>query len=416
MFSKNFKHKKSRFFTLILFGIIFILANSCNDKSNTSLKKFSFDDDGMVLIKGERNFIIGSYHLPKTANPFNTLATNGYNYVRAKGISEMEAANKEGLFTWFYTGSVNSNKKEEDTKKISDLVNKFKEHPSLLFWEIEDEPAFTWNSAEARIQPEQMQNTYNLIKNLDSEHLIITNHGPVNLISTLQKYNSSCDLVACDVYPVIPNGIKPSYALFPDGLQGDLLNPYISQVGEYVDKMKKVVHNSKPIFMVLQGFSWEMLKEESERDTTMILYPSYKQSRFMAYNAIVHGANGIIYWGTNYTPQPSPFINDLNYVTKELAEIREVLAARSIDLDIEIKYHELMYSVDAGVEFITKKIGNETYLISVNSDKNPVKVTFLGLDKFKEISIFKEDRNIAFDDGGFTDYYEPFDVHIYILN
>ena len=136
----------------------------------------------------------------------------------------------------------------------------------------------------------------------------------------------------------------------------------------------------------------------------------------MAYNAIVHGANGIIYWGTNYTPQPSPFMNDLNLITKELAEIKEVLAARSIDLDIDMKYHELMYSVDAGVEFITKKIENEIYFISVNSDKNPVKVTFSGLDEFKEISIFKDDRNIAFEDGDFTDYYEPFDVHIYILN
>ena len=58
------------------------------------------------------------------------------------------------------------------------------------------------------------------------------------------EHNPSTDIGAVDVYPVIPHGIKPSYALFPDGMQCDLLNPYISQVGEYVDKMKKGVNET----------------------------------------------------------------------------------------------------------------------------------------------------------------------------
>jgi hypothetical protein len=378
-------------------------------------ERISFDKDGMLLIKGERKFIIGSYHLPKTKTPFESLASNGYNYVRVgPNKAQLDKASKFNLMTWITTGSIKE-KDKSDTTRITELVDSFKDHPSLLFWEMVDEPAFSWNSAEPRVLPQEMQETYNFIKKIDSEHLIITNHGPVNLISTLQKYNSSTDLVACDVYPVIPHGIIPTFALYPDGLQGDLLNPYISQVGEYVDKMKKVVNNSKPVFMVLQGFSWEMLKNENERDTSMILYPTYEESRFMAYNAIVHGANGILYWGTSYTPQPSVFMDDLNKVTKELAELQNVLSAQTIKLNIKKEYHELMYSVDAGVEIMVKKVEGKTYMLTVNSDKNPVKVSFIGLSKYKNATVLKEKRSLILDNGKLTDYYKPFDTHIYFL-
>ena len=375
----------------------------------------SFDKDGMLLIKGERKFIIGSYHHPKTETPFESLASNGYNYVRVRpNKAQLDKASKFNLMIWITTGSIKE-KDKSDTTRITELVDSFKDHPSLLFWEMVDEPAFTWNSAEPRVLPQEMQETYNFIKKIDSEHLIITNHGPVNLISTLQKYNSSTDLVACDVYPVIPHGIKPSYALYPDGLQGDLLNPYISQVGEYVDKMKKVVNSSKPVFMVLQGFSWEMLKNKSERDTSMILYPTFEESRFMAYNAIIHGANGILYWGTNYTPQPSPFMDDLSKVTRELDEMQDVLAAPAIELNIKKEYHELMYSVDTGVEIMVKKVEGKTYMLTINSDKNPVKVSFIGLSNYKNATVLKEKRSLILNNGKLTDSYKPFDTHIYFL-
>ena len=404
----------SRLFLLpAIIAVQVLMAIGC-DSSTTLVNRF--DEDGMLHIDGKRKFIIGAYHIPTTENPFYTLATNGYNYVRAGNLSELNEAHKNGLFTWVNTGSVSKENKEGDTERIQDLVNNFKDHPALLCWEMEDEPAFTWNSAEARILPSQMQETYHLIKQLDPEHAIITNHGPVNLIATLQQYNSCTDLVACDVYPVIPHGIKPTYAIYPDGLQGDLLNPYISQVGEYVEKMKKVVHHSKPVFMVLQGFAWEMLKEKSERDATMILYPSYKESRFMAYNAIVHGANGILYWGTNYTPQPSPFMDDLYKVTRELAAMQDVLVARSTGLNISMDYHELGYSVDAGIELICKKVEGITYVLAVNSDKNPVKVSFNGFSAFSSASVLKESRVIKVEQGKLMDYFEPFDVHIYMLD
>lgn len=397
---------------VIILGVV--LLNSCNS-GNLPLKLE--ESDNMVLIDGERSFIIGSYHLPKTLNPYETLSENGYNYVRVPNdLLELDKALKNNLKTWMYTSVFSDDDTLIAKEKIKEVVNKFKSHKSLLFWEIEDEPAFTWNSKESRITPQQMEMAYNIIKENDKEHGVFTNHAPVNLISTLKNYNSSTDLVAVDVYPVIPKGITPSYALLSDGLQGDLLNPYLSQVGEYVDKMKGVVENSKPVFAVLQGFSWEMLKPLEKRDTNMILYPSYEESRFMVFNAIVHGVNGVLIWGTNYTPQPSKFIDDLNKVTKELSEMHSVLSAKSVQNSIAIDYHELGFSVDMGVEFLLKEVGSDIYLITVNSDKNPVKVTFSNFDRLNEVKLLKENKSINVNNGEITVSYAPFDVKIFKIN
>jgi hypothetical protein len=406
MEKKEYKCYCLKLIILLIFPIVII--------AQSEIQQLTYDNDGMLIINGKRTFIIGSYHLPKSKNPFKTLKENGYNYIRvSQNKAELDSASKNNLWTWISTGVI-SGKNNVSKEKILNAVNIYKEHPALLSWEIADEPAWVWNSAEQRITPKQMLETYNLIKSEDSKHFIYTNHAPVNLISTLRKYNSSTDIVACDIYPVIPQGIKPTYAIFEDGFQGDLLNTYVSQVGEYTDKMKKVVNYSKPVFMVLQGFAWEILKPESERDKTKILYPTYEQSRFMAYNAIVHGANGIIYWGTNYVPQPSQFMNNLNKVTKEIASISKIISSQTVKKNIQITYHEMGHSVDVGIEMIAKKVNERIYLITVNSDKNPVEVSFSGL-KAKKVKVFMENREIEVSEEKLTDYYKPFDVHVYLL-
>ena len=403
-------------FMLIVLSMIWlgILLFGCGQKIQKTNTKFSIDDDGMLVLNGKRIFIIGTYHLPKGNEPYAQLSDAGYNYVHVNASQEaLDAAQKNGLLAWITTGNLKDSTDSEGAKRIIELVRKFKTHPALLCWEMQDEPAFTWNSAELRVKPEPLIQTYNLIKKEDPEHFVYTNHAPVNLISTLKKYNPSTDIVAVDIYPVIPYGIRITYALYPDGLQGDLLNTYISQVGEYTNKMKAVVEYGKPVFLVLQGFAWEMLRKEGDRDSSMIKYPSYEESRFMAYNAIIHGANGVNYWGTAYTPQPSEFWDDLKKVTRELSDLQEVLSTHSIEMNIAKEYHELRYSVDTGVEILVKKLKGKTYLLTANTDKNPVKVTLSGLNIFNNAQVLYENRSLVVQNGKLTDLYKPFDVHIY---
>jgi hypothetical protein len=400
---------------LAILAVTFLALASCNHKENPE-KRITFDPDGMVVIEGKRTFIIGSYYKYTGDKAFEDMAGDGYNYVRVgRNITELDEAWANGLHSWVSIGYLDPGSSEESRQELLATVYELKDHPGLLCWETQDEPAFTWNSGELRVAPEPLIATYDLIKKQDPDHLVYMNHGPVNVVSTLQLYNPANDIIACDVYPVIPEGIRVSYALYPDGKQGDLLNTYISQVGEYTDKMMQVGQASKPLFMVLQGFSWEMLRAEEERDLSKILYPSYLQNRFMAYNSIIHGANGIVYWGTRFTPPDAPFWDDLKRVTRELGEMQEVLASPSSDILIDKQYHELGYSVDAGVEILAKAFQDDVYLITANADRYPAKVSMRGLNIYKNARELKEDRVLDISEGELTDEYGPFGVHIYLL-
>jgi hypothetical protein len=395
-----------KFSITLLFSLIIFISSL-----GASVK---FDNDGMITINGKRTFIIGSYHLPKSETPYAELSKAGFNLLRiGNNVKEFKNAQKAGLKVWYTLGTLDLDKVQQSKKTMLDNINKFKNHPALLIWESVDEPAWTWNKAEARIKPGPFIKAFNFIKKYDPNHLLYMNHAPVNLESTLREYNGGTDIVACDIYPVIPEGIKPMFALFPNGEQGDLSNTSISQVGEYANKMRRVAGPNRPVFMVLQGFAWEMLRKEADRDSSKILFPTLFQNRFMAYNAIIHGANGIVYWGTSYTPQPSEFWTDLKKVTNEVSSISHIISSKNSAFTVNKKYHEMGHSVDAGIEILVKNIQNKLYLITANADKNPVKITLGDVEGFNTCTVLFENRQIDIRQNSITDTYKPFDVHIY---
>lgn len=378
----------------------------------------AFDDDGMITVNGQRTLVIGSYYEAKGDRPYAELADAGFNLVCARSAETMDKALAAGLMTWSVVGALDPAKLEESTKALVDNVERVKAHPSLAFLEMSDEPAWTWLKPEPRITWQVLADSLKLIKEHDATHLVYTNHAPTNLIKTLKQYNAATDIMACDIYPVNPGGVKPGFALFPDGFQGDLNNEHISQVGEYTDKMRKVAGPNRPVFMVLQAFAWEALEDEAgvkEKREEKILYPSYAQSRFMAFNALIHGANGIVYWGSFTLPTPSQAWDDIKRVTREVADLSKPLATRTVQTKIEADYQELGHSVDDGVQWMAKEEGGKLYLFTCNADKNRCKAALSGLEGWRTCTVSNENRTVPVENGTITDSWRRFDVHVYVF-
>jgi len=379
--------------------------------------KVTIGRDLALRVDGKPFFPIGIYHLPAGDEPYLELAAAGFNLVRCGSSRDaLDKAHAAGLKAWVPLGGYLAFDKDIDTERaqLAEVVGKLKDHPALLAWESVDEPAWTYMKAEQRVPAAHLISGYRALKQFDADHPVWLNHAPANLVGTMREYNAAADIIACDIYPVIVPGLQPMYALWDDGYQGDLLNIYISQVGEYVEKMKRVAEPGKPVWMVLQGFAWAMLEKEEERHTDKIRFPTYDETRFMAYDAIVHGAKGILYWGVSYTPQPSPFWSDLKRVVGELSGLHDVLAAAEMDVSVEIRYHELGHSVDAGVAVLAKELDGHVYLLTTNDDKNPVKVTFNITPQHDcAAEVVAENRQVAVKAGSFTDSYRPFDTHVY---
>lgn len=374
----------------------------------------AYDDDGMVTVNGVRTLIIGSYYPAKSEQPYAELAEAGFNLVRTGlDTAEMDQAHAAGVMTWTSVGTIDLANREAGTAALLDKVRAIHQHPALAFIETVDEPAWIWKEVGPRVPPEPFVEAYPLIKEVAPNHLLYMNHAPTNLVKTMQAYNPGTDIVACDIYPVNPGGLREMYALFEDGHQGDLNNTTLSQVGDYVDKMRRVTGPNRPLFMVLQAFAWEMLRKEEERDESKVLYPTHAESRFMAFQSLIRGANGIIYWGSHYTPQPSECWSGIKQVTREIADLSGPLARRTAALELDIDYHEIGHSVDVGVQYLAKEHDGKLYLFTCNAYRYPCRATLSGMGSWTTCRVLNEDRALPIEGGGITDDWDRFAVHLY---
>ncbi|HQE84057.1 MAG TPA: hypothetical protein PLM14_13735 [Candidatus Hydrogenedentes bacterium] len=373
-----------------------------------------YDDDGMITVNGQRTLIVGSYYAAKSDKPYADMAEAGFNLIRTdSSAEEMDQALAAGLMTWTSVGTIDMADREASTARLLEKVRAIKDHPALAFVESVDEPAWTWMKAETRVPAQPFVEAYPLIKEADPNHLMYMNHAPTNLVKTMQAYNPGTDIVACDIYPVNPGGLRPMYALFEDGHQGDLNNQTISQVGDYVDKMRQVTGPNRPLFMVLQAFAWEALREEKERDESKVLYPTWEESRFMAFQSLIKGANGIIYWGSYTMPQPSDAWTGITRVTREVADLAAVLSQRAARFEPTVEYHEIGHSVDDGVQWLVKESGGALYVFTCNAYRYPCRATLGGFSGWKTCTVINENRAIEIAENGVTDDWNAFDVHLY---
>ncbi len=374
------------------------------------------DRDGMLRVHGKREFIFGLYQVPKHDSALKEAADAGFNLInRSATRAAYDEAHALGLRGWSALGSIAPANRAEGENRIRKTIETLRDHPALLFWETEDEPTFVWKEPmKQRVSAEQINETAAFIRRIDPTHPLYLNHSPTNLVATLQAYNPGADIVATDIYPIIPHGIREMYALWPDGRQGDFLNDSLSQVGQYADKMRAVAGASRTVITVLQGFAWENLRDK-DRDPAMVLYPSEAQLRFMAWQSVVHGVNGIVWWGLSYTPSDAPLWKDLRTLVSELSEVRDALTAPAVKLPIKLTYHDTGHSLDRGIEWLAKPHGRDTLLIAVNADGNPLDVTFEGLGRFKNVESRSGVTSFTWTKGSLRERFEPFGTRIWKL-
>ena len=379
----------------------------------------TYDEQGFLIVEGKRFFPIGAYDPPQGWGP-TEMAAAGFNLIRMKADRKAwDEAQAAGLRVWFSFGdglAFGATDADAKTKALAQRVKTLADHPALLLWETADEPAWTdADPAKARLTAEALTLGYKELHRLDPLHPVYLNHAPRNMVETLQRYNSACDIVSADIYPIIPPGLRPMYAITADGRQGDLPNQTASCVGEYVQKMRRVAGPGRPMFVALQGFAWEMLRKEGERDPKAIRYPTYAEMRFMAFDAIINGANGLLYWGLRYAPAGHLFIEDVARVTRELRDLAPAISGQTVPHEIERQYHEMGSTIAAGVEVLVRERPDDRrVLFTANTSLEPARVTFSRLPmRGKTLRSRASGSSVALDGGRFTADYAGLEVRIF---
>lgn len=204
---------------------------------------------------------------------------------------------------------------------------------------------------------------YLQIRVTDASHPIWQNHAPRNCVELLSEHACYCDLIGCDIYPY-PGEMPQGHS--------DLADQSLASVGAYTERFARLAPD-KGVLMVLQAFGWRHLGplDPAFKDTIKGRCPTYLASRFMAYDAIARGANGLCYWGSEYADPERETWKGLAPVIRELASLQAWFAEPETELPIHVAPTDSWGSQDLPVSVTARRIGNDWLFIFVNEETWP---------------------------------------------
>ena len=320
----------------------------------------------------------------------------------------LDAAARNGMLCLLNPRELSSIEPDDAAKEalLRRLVNRFKDHPGLGAWKGVDEPE--WNKHP--IAP--MLRARDIIRELDPDHPIEITQAPRGTIETLRPYNQTCDIIAADVYPVS----------YPPGIHSLLPNKEISMVGDYTRTMMEVAQGKMPVWMTLQ-IAWSGVINPGKT----LRFPTQAQERFMTYQAIINGARGLIFFGGHITKSLSPedaalgwnwkFWNStLRPVVEEVGQwspLYPALVVPNSPVQLEVRGPDNTPRSD--VEFCVREVGDELFILACKREGETVRVEFSGLPGWARDGdvLYEAPRKVTVENGRFSDWFGPFDVHVY---
>jgi hypothetical protein len=407
---KSFK----RMLYLCTLGIILLGMNSpaFADKPVTTIGKY-------LCINYKPFFPIGLYSFPdrrKDDAMWKEAADAGFNFVLS------EESGKHGIYVaraipWKTIDSVRVSLMEtyRDNSLVDDLkifLAKNENDTTILCWHAPDEPGWYGPSGVS------LRLGYEAIK-ANSKKPVWLNNGPYlapNIVNFSRPVEMTrpCDILSEDIYPIPEGKGKPS--------QGD--NIFAYYVGEdtkmLVDMCSIGGVQETPVWMVLQGFNWGDLGGTNPRFKDF-LPPTMHELRYMTYDAIVHGATGILWWGVRNTKTDlnARLWNDLKAMASELRKYYSLwtcpfeLVPEKLSISVQG-----MHRNENPVHYLIKLTGNKVYILAVNTRNAPldnVRFSVAG-DRgvLTKVKVLTEGRDLpVLENTSWTDQFEGYGVHIY---
>jgi hypothetical protein len=332
----------------------------------------------------------------------------------------LDALQAHGLHAWCWLGDL-PNLPDGATSPQSQLLARVADglggHAALGFYKGIDEPRNPFRGADW-IRPAGMIRAYEQLHRVDPAHPVVVIQAPIGTVAQLSPYRPAFDITGADVYPVS----------YPPGTHTQAKNTDISVVGDIATKMMRAA-GGKSIWMTLQ-IAWSGVLPPNH----VPRFPTLQAERFMAYQAIVRGARGLVFFGGHLTQVTSPadaaagwnwtfWQEVLRPLVEELGSPALAPALGAPDADIAIK------ASVPGVDLVARKATGALYLIAVRRGGSVSRVRFSGLPEVKSGAALFEyvqepppppiqpghqvPRPISVTGGTFTDWLAPHDARIY---
>jgi hypothetical protein len=368
-------------------------AEACLDIVPGDARGLYFRDDRIALVDGKPWFPIGVTNFGPTSPEAERIVQSGFNLLAPGTFTNGEAdqvqaqlAKADALGAYvieWNNGHVYGVSSEERHTRFLDSAAKVAGHRHFLGWMCDEA---LWNGAPLG----DVRDGYLAARAAAPSLVFWQNQAPRNTIAELARYCRWADVTGMDIYPVEGAG------------HSDLPNKTLSVVGDEMDKQHQTVDGRKPVWAILQGFGWSAWEKDPALHKRA---PTWAETRFMAYDAILHGAVGIIYWGASYEDQESDIWNSLRRIAGELAQLSPALVAQE----------RPAVKVSEGPVIATaRRVDGKLWVMAVNESDAPTEATLSGLEGVTRLERFAEESAAPkVEQSSLRETFEGWGVHIY---
>jgi hypothetical protein len=392
--------------------------------------KVRIGTSGQFIVDGKTVFPIGFTTGPPTGakapdgnNAFAELAKNGFVFfqwlshqkpwgpgLEAEMDSLLQEANQNGIkvapsvaaLTVIHPGD------QHKRAQLESVIRRYRNNPAIFLWKGADEPAW------GRIPPKDLGVFYDTVHKLDPNHPVWITQAPIvrnvdsalALTSALRPYAGYYDVGAIDIYPI---KYPPRTYSIP--------NLEISSVGDYTTVIRNAGGSEKGLMMTLQ-----ICFSGVAKPGRTLRFPTFPQERYMSYEAIINGARALLYFGGELEPCLSnadrPYGWNWRFYHQVLEPVLEEFRPQSpLYPALTVPNSSLPLHVEggSGLEFTVREAGDYLYILAAKREGEVLQFTFSGLPHGitdGEV-LFESPRHVKVEDGKFTDWFAPHDVHVY---
>jgi hypothetical protein len=339
--------------------------------------------------------------------------------------AKLDAAHAAGLQCWVWLGTLTNlpaGAPSPAERMLTQVVESLRGHAAFGAWKGHDEPRNPFNPAHS-VPPANLARGHRKVNALDPDHPLVIVQAPRGSVEGLVPYRPAFDIAGVDIYPVS----------YPPGVHSDQKNKDVSVVGDMTQWIRKAA-GTKPVWVTLQ-IAWSGVIPTASKRGLLPRFPSNAELRFMAYQAIVNGARGLVFFGGHLTSVMSPADAaagwNWSFWKQALQPVVQQLASGSLAPALVAPASRAkVVAASKDIELVTRQTDRFLYVIAVRRGGSTSQVQLSGVPKsikggqvlFEYVQdpppppIVPADqkfRSVAVADGAFRDWFAPHDVHVY---
>ncbi|HUT60828.1 MAG TPA: hypothetical protein VNA25_23525 [Phycisphaerae bacterium] len=303
-------------------------------------------------------------------------------------------------------------------KGVEAYIEKFKDHPALLLWQIsvEEDMGIGKKKLQAegvnewRPRPnataKDLAERYRVVKKADPKHPVLVMYSGGQMLAADRKFGWTLPTPEKFYYETAKHADILYHDLFP--VANNTAND-LKQIADATKLLVKYTRGRKHLWVAVDA-------GDRKRWTTKSHAPTGEEIRCELWQAIVHGAHGLGFDYTGFNPWASIRMSadgekGLTAAVKQIEQLKAPILLGRVEHALQVTS-----AGDGKVDATLRRHGGKTYIFAVNVEAKPCEATIKPLEPkltAGKAKVLGEDRTVDINGGKIKDRFDARAVHLY---